>query len=97
MQPVALASPGAAFAARLGNPAQRTARTLAPANLTKTEVFTLTYVAHGRGPTEIGQAVQATEAEVEVLLLGAQSKLGAKNRMQAVAMALSLGMIAAVP
>ena len=49
------------------------------------------------GWTAIGKAVQATEAEVETLLLGAQRKLGAQNRMLAVAKALSHGMIAATP
>lgn len=70
---------------------------MAPANLTQTEIDYLTHVARGLGLTEIGQATRATEKEVEALLLGAQAKLGARNRMQAVAMALSLGMIAAVP
>ena len=70
---------------------------MTPADLTATEISYLTDVAHGRGLTAIGKAVQATEKEVDALLLGAQHKLGARNRMQAVAKALSLGLIAATP
>ena len=50
---------------------------MAPAHMTKTEISYLAHVAHGVGLTEIGKTVQATEREVDTLLLGAQHKLGA--------------------
>jgi DNA-binding CsgD family transcriptional regulator len=90
--------PAAAPIAGLVNPVKIEQQgTMTSTDLTQAEISYLTYVAHGLGLTAIGKAVQATEAEVETLLLGAQRKLGAQNRMLAVAKALSHGMIAATP
>jgi DNA-binding CsgD family transcriptional regulator len=90
--------PAAALIADLVNPVKIERQgTMTPRDLTQTEISYLTFVAHGLGLTAIGKAARATETEVETLLLGVQRKLGARNRMQAVAMALSLGMIAAIP
>lgn len=61
--------------------------------LTRMELIGLTLVAHGFPPAEIGIRLNASTREVETLLFCAERKLGANNRMHAVAKAVSEGLI----
>jgi DNA-binding CsgD family transcriptional regulator len=61
--------------------------------LTPLERRCLSLVAFGKSAVEIGRVVGATEREVDTLLFCTQRKLGAANRLQAVAKGMSLGLI----
>lgn len=58
------------------------------------ELRCLSLVASGRSVARIRTDVAATEREVDILLFCAQRKLGAVNRMHAVAMGICRGLIA---
>jgi DNA-binding CsgD family transcriptional regulator len=62
-------------------------------DLTGTEKSCLTLVAEGLRHQDIGVAVNLTEAEVEEALLRAEMKLKASNRLHAVSLALTKGII----
>ena len=58
------------------------------------EIRCLSLVANGKSVAGMRTDVAATEREVDILLFCAQRKLGAANRMHAVAMGISRGLIA---
>jgi hypothetical protein len=62
--------------------------------LTMLELRCLTLVASGRVASGARANVGLTEREADILLFCAQRKLGAANRMHAVAMGISRGLIA---
>lgn len=62
--------------------------------LTKLEVQCLSLVAGGKSASGIRGCVGASEREIDIILFCAQRKLGAKNRMHAVARGISIGLIA---
>lgn len=62
--------------------------------LTLLELRCLSLVASGKSVARIRSHVRATDREVDILLFCAQRKLGAANRMHAVAMGISQGLIA---
>ena len=61
--------------------------------LTALERRCLSLAAFGKSAVEIGRVVGASEREVDTLLFCTQRKLGAANRLQAVARGMSLGLI----
>jgi DNA-binding CsgD family transcriptional regulator len=62
-------------------------------NLTYTELTCLKLTANGLRPIEIGTALKTGEQEVDGILTSAQAKLGARNRLHAVGIAVSQGLI----
>jgi DNA-binding CsgD family transcriptional regulator len=62
-------------------------------DLTRLELIGLTLVANGLGAAEIASRLSAGEAEIEDLLLGAERKLGASNRLHAITIAIQQGLI----
>lgn len=62
-------------------------------DLTGMEITCLKLTANGLKPAEIGSALHADEEQVEIHLAGAQRKLGARNRLHAVGIAVSQGLI----
>ena len=63
-------------------------------SLTKLELRCLSLVATGKSAAGIRAYVGATEREVDILLFCAERKLGAVNRMHAVALGIFRGLIA---
>lgn len=63
------------------------------AALTDTEVKCLTMVAEGKRVLDICNLLLLPEKEVEALLASAEAKLGARNRLHAVSMAMLTGQI----
>jgi DNA-binding CsgD family transcriptional regulator len=61
--------------------------------LTRVEISCLTRIANGIPPGAIGNALGISTREVEILLHCAERKLGAKNRLHAVATAIERGLI----
>jgi DNA-binding CsgD family transcriptional regulator len=61
--------------------------------LTRMEVACLKLAANGLRPAEISGELNTEETEVETLLSGAQHKLGARNRLHAIGIAVSQGLI----
>lgn len=61
--------------------------------LTDAEVKCLTMVAEGKRPLDICNLLLLSEIEVEGLLSSAENKLGARNRLHAVSMAMLMGSI----
>ena len=62
-------------------------------NLTRLELICLTLVANGMSLEEIARRVTVSEQAIETLLDAAQHKLGARNRLNAVAIAIRKGLI----
>ena len=61
--------------------------------LTRMELTSLTLVANGFRPAEICIQLNLSEKEIEILLCCAERKLGAKNRLHAIGIAVGQGMI----
>ena len=62
-------------------------------DLTHEEIACLKLVANGYRPGEIGSELKANEAEVDTILDSAERKLGARNRLHAIGIAVSQGLI----
>ncbi|MBW8284593.1 MAG: LuxR C-terminal-related transcriptional regulator [Rhizobium sp.] len=63
------------------------------AALTDAEVKCLTMIAEGKRPLDICNLLVLPEIEVEGMLTSAERKLGARNRLHAVSMAILMGSI----
>jgi DNA-binding CsgD family transcriptional regulator len=63
------------------------------AELSHMEVACLTLAANGYRPYEISVELNASEIDVENLFSHAERKLGAKNRLHAIGIAVSQGLI----
>jgi LuxR family transcriptional regulator len=61
--------------------------------LTRIEISCLRLTANGWRPSEIGDSLNTTKADVEIHLTSAEHKLGARNRLHAVGIAVSQGLI----
>ena len=61
--------------------------------LTCMEMDCLTLTANGFRPNEIGAKLDITEEQVATSFLDAQRKLGARNRLHAIGIAVSQGLI----
>jgi LuxR family transcriptional regulator, quorum-sensing system regulator SdiA len=62
-------------------------------DLTRLELIGLTLVANGMQSAEAATRLSVSEREIETLLFCAQRKLGAKNRVHAIAIAIRQGLI----
>lgn len=62
-------------------------------SLTRMELIGLTLAANGYRAEEIGPRLSVSEKEIETILFCAERKLGAKNRLHAIAIAVSQGLI----
>lgn len=62
-------------------------------DLTRMELIGLTLVGNGMQSAEVATRLSVSEREIETLLFCAQRKLGAKNRVHAVAIAIRQGLI----
>jgi DNA-binding CsgD family transcriptional regulator len=62
-------------------------------DLTRVELIGLTLVANGMKSAEAATRLSVSEREIETLLFCAQRKLGAKNRVHAIAIAIRQGLI----
>ncbi|UVC09541.1 hypothetical protein IHQ71_02630 [Rhizobium sp. TH2] len=62
-------------------------------SLTRMELIGLTLAANGYHAGEIATRLGASEKETETLLFCAERKLGAKNRLHAIAIAVGQGLI----
>jgi DNA-binding CsgD family transcriptional regulator len=62
-------------------------------DLTRLELIALTLVANGLATADIASRLPAAEADIEAALLEAERKLGANNRLHAVAIAVQRGLI----
>jgi DNA-binding NarL/FixJ family response regulator len=62
-------------------------------DITRLELIGLTLVANGLGVSEIASRLSASEAEIEQALVAAERKLGAANRLHAIAIATQQGLI----
>jgi DNA-binding CsgD family transcriptional regulator len=62
-------------------------------SLTRMELVGLTLAANGYRSGEIATRLKVGEREIETLLFCAERKLGAKNRLHAIAIAVSQGLI----
>ena len=62
-------------------------------SLTRMELVGLTLAANGYRSEEIATRLGVSEKEIETLLFCAERKLGAKNRLHAIAIAVSQGLI----
>jgi DNA-binding CsgD family transcriptional regulator len=62
-------------------------------SLTRMELIGLTLAANGYQSGEIATRLNVGEREIETLLFCAERKLGAKNRLHAIAIAASQGLI----
>ena len=69
------------------------AATVSDYELTRLELIGLTLVANGMQSVEAAARLAVSESEIETLLALAQRKLGAKNRVHAVAIAIRQGLI----
>lgn len=61
--------------------------------LTSMEIDCLKLVANGHRSPHIGQKLNIGENEIEILLYCAERKLGARNRLHAIGIAVSQGLI----
>lgn len=61
--------------------------------LTRMEITCLKLAANGLRPVEIGNELNTTDEEIENHLTSAESKLGARNRLHAIGVAVSQGLI----
>jgi len=78
---------------RAGAAARRLAREIRPARLTRREVECLGWAAQGKSEWEISQILGISEHTAEKHLINARVKLGAVNRVHAVATAIRRGLI----
>lgn len=62
-------------------------------NLTRLELISLTLAANGLSEAEIANRLSAAAADIEAALRDAAQKLGARNCLQAVAIAIREGLI----
>lgn len=62
-------------------------------DLTRLELIGLTLAANGLGASEIASRLSVSEAEIEQALVGAERKLGAVNRLNAITIAIQQGLI----
>jgi len=62
-------------------------------DLTRLELIGLTLAANGLTVLETAVRLSVSEAEIEAALFSAESKLGANNRMHAIAVAIQHGLI----
>ena len=76
-----------------GAAARRPARQILPARLTRREVECLGWAAQGKSEWEISQILGISEHTAEKHLINARVKLGAVNRVHAVATAIRRGLI----
>jgi len=73
---------------------QRSARlSRNPVELSDMEVACLKLVANGFRAPQISEKLDMAEEEIEIVLTSAQQKLGAKNRLHAVGVAVSQGLV----
>jgi LuxR family quorum-sensing transcriptional regulator LasR len=61
--------------------------------LTSMEIDCLKLAANGHRSGHIGQVLNVNETEIEILLSCAERKLGARNRLHAIGIAVSQGLI----
>jgi len=61
--------------------------------LTRMEIACLKLAANGFRSTEIGSELNTTDNEIEIQLSSAERKLGARNRLHAIGIAVSQGLI----
>ena len=61
--------------------------------LTSMEIDCLKLAANGHRSTHIGQELSVSEKEIEIILYCAERKLGARNRLHAIGIAVSQGLI----
>jgi LuxR family transcriptional regulator len=62
-------------------------------DLSRLELISLTLAANGLSESEIASRLSVHEAEIDAALLETVQKLGARNRLQAVAIAIRKGLI----
>ena len=62
-------------------------------DLTRLELIGLTLAANGLAVQEIALRLNVSDSEIETLLSSTECKLGAKNRLNAVAIAIQRGLI----
>lgn len=62
-------------------------------SLTAAELKCLILVANGHRCQEIGQQLNASQREIEILLYCAERKLGARNRLHAIGIAVARNLI----
>lgn len=67
--------------------------TIGAFDLTRLELIGLTLAANGLAAREIASGLSVSEAEIETMLLEAERKLGATNRMHAITIAVQQGLI----
>lgn len=72
---------------------KQTANTTNAFDLTRLELIGLTLAANGFAASEIASRLSVSEAEIEVALQDAAQKLGARNRVHAVTIAIRKGLI----
>lgn len=61
--------------------------------LTSMEIDCLKLAANGHRPVHIGRELDVSEREIEILLYCVEKKLGARNRLHAIGIAVSQGLI----
>lgn len=62
-------------------------------DLTHDEIACLKFVANGLRPDEIGGELKTEADEIDSILTSAERKLGARNRLHAIGIAVSQGLI----
>lgn len=72
---------------------KQTANTTNAFDLTRLELIGLTLAANGLAASEIGSRLSVSEAEIDAALSDAAQKLGARNRVHAVTIAIRKGLI----
>lgn len=72
---------------------KQTANTTNAFDLTRLELIGLTLAANGLAAAEIASRLSVSEAEVDAALFDAAQKLGARNRVHAVTIAIRKGLI----
>ncbi|MDB5526239.1 MAG: LuxR family transcriptional regulator [Rhizobium sp.] len=61
--------------------------------LTQMEIACLKFAANGYRPSEISGALKLEDTQIELTLSSAEEKLGARNRLHAIGIAVSQGLI----
>lgn len=74
------------------NGLRKTAK-LEESSLSRLELICLTLAANGLHVTDISERLRLAESEIETSLFVAEGKLGAKNRLHAIATAVQQGLI----
>jgi len=62
-------------------------------DLTNEEIACLKFVANGLRPIEIGSELNTDAVAIDSILISAEHKLGARNRLHAIGIAVSQGLI----